>query len=212
MKIVWNTSNTQAIIDEVRLNGTAPAITKKLNASGYATFCSQYPLDFTGYASADYSAWEITDISESEDVYTITFNKLTSTIKGGQGILLKGTANATVTLTSSNSENVLSDNLLEGTLAPTYVTAGEYYGLSGNNFVRVATSTVPAGKALLSADWVSAASVKAFNFVFEDDADGIRTIENVSIEEAAQIFDLSGRRLNKMQKGINIVNGRKVLK
>ena len=213
LKIVWNTSNTQAIIDEVQLKGTAPAITKTLNASGYGTFCSEYPLDFTGYATADYSAWEITNINESEDVYTITFNKLTGTIKGGQGILLKGTANATVTLTSSNSTNVLDNNLLVGTTAPTYVTVGEYYGLSGNNFVRVATSTVPAGKALLPVDEVDGSSpVKAFTFIFEDDADGIRTIENVSIEEAAQIFDLSGRRLNKMQKGINIVNGRKVLK
>ncbi len=189
----------------------SPTESVKLNASGYATFCSEYPLDFSDYATDDYSAWEITDISESAGVYTITFNQLTGTIKGGQGILLKGTANATVTLTSNSSTNVLSSNLLEGILAPTYVTAGEYYGLSGQNFVPVAASTVDAGKALLPASALGGGSVKAFNFVFEDNATGIRTVETVSPEEAAQIFDLSGRRLNKIQKGINIVNGKKVL-
>ena len=186
-------------------------ISKTLNSSGYATFCSEYPLDFSDHATADYSAWEITNISESAGVYTITFNQLTGAIKGGQGILLKGTPNATVTLTSANSSTKLNDNKLVGTLAPTYVEAGEYYGLSGQNFVPVAASTVPAGKALLPASALGGGSVKAFNFVFEDNATGIRTVETVSPEEAAQIFDLSGRRLNKMQKGINIVNGKKVL-
>lgn len=206
--ITINDKNKSVYVKSITVTS---AITKPLNSFGYATFCSEYPLDFTGYATADYSAWEITDISESAGVYTITFNQLMGTIKGGQGILLKGEAGATVTIPSTSSKNVLSSNLLKGTLAPTYVTAGEYYGLSGQNFVRVAASTVDAGKALLPASALGGGSVKAFNFVFEDNATGIRTIETVSPEEAAQIFDLSGRRLNKMQKGINIVNGKKVL-
>ena len=206
--ITINDKNKSVYVKSITVT---PAITKTFNASGYATFCSEYPLDFRGHATADYSAWEITNISESEGVYTLTFNQLTGTIKGGQGILLKGEAGATVTIPSASSENVLSSNLLVGTLAPTYVTAGEYYGLSGQNFVRVAESTVPAGKALLPASFIDGSPVKAFNFVFEDNATGIRTVETVSPEEAAQIFDLSGRRLNKIQKGINIVNGKKVL-
>ncbi len=206
---VTSSHNTQ--ITKIVVYFATPAITKTLNSSGYATFCSEYPLDFSDYATADYSAWEITAISESEGVYTLTFNQLMGTIKGGQGILLKGEAGATVTIPSASSDNVLSSNLLKGTLAPTYVEAGEYYGLSGQNFVPVAASTVPDGKALLPASALGGGSVKAFNFVFEDNATGIRTVETVSPEEAAQIFDLSGRRLNKIQKGINIVNGKKVL-
>ena len=101
--------------------------------------------------------------------------------------------------------------MLEGTLAPTYVADGTYYGLSGNSFKSINAGNVKAGKAILDAGWVTS-SVKVFTFIFEDDATGIRTVETVSAEEAAQIFNLAGQKLSKMQKGINIVNGKKVLK
>lgn len=190
----------------------SPTESVTLNASGYATFCSLYPLDFTDYATAGYSAWEVTDISESAEVYTVTFNHLTGTIKGGQGILLKGTAGETVTINSCNSENTLGDNLLEGTTAPTYVTSGDYYGLSGKNFVPVNTGTVKAGKALLDADWIPDPSlVKSFTFVFNDTATGITETRQATREEVEAIFNLGGQRMSKMQRGINIVNGKKVL-
>ena len=208
---VTNGNNTQ--ITSIKLYFTdvySESVT--LNGSGYATFCSLYPLDFTNYATADYSAWEVTGISESAGVYTITFNQLKGKIKGGQGILLKGTAGETVTIASCDSENTLGDNLLEGTTAPTYVTSGDYYGLSGENFVPVNTGTVKAGKALLDADWIPNPSlVKSFIFVFNDDATGITETRTATREEVEAIFNLGGQRLQKMQRGVNIVNGKKVL-
>ena len=53
--------------------------------------------------------------------------------------------------------------------------------------------------------------VKAFYFT-ADDATGIDTIENgqLTIDNAA-IYNIAGQRVSKMQKGINIVNGKKVL-
>lgn len=77
--------------------------------------------------------------------------------------------------------------------------------------------TIQAGKAYLrirSSDLAQMpSSVKGFSIVFNDDeptgiADmegGIEKIENI------EIYNLAGQRLNKMQKGINIVNGKKVL-
>ena len=52
--------------------------------------------------------------------------------------------------------------------------------------------------------------VKGFAFGLEDDATGIQAIENAA--ENGAIYNLAGQRINKMQKGINIVNGKKVLK
>ena len=183
-------------------------LTATLNATtGYATYCSAYPLDFS--ATKGYSAWQITDIKGT----TISFDKVTGSVKGGTGLFLKGTPGATVTLTSVDSENTLDGNLLEGTLAPTYVTEDEYYGLKGDNFVKVNSGIIPAGKAILDADWIetSAGEVKAFTFIFNDVTTGVRTIETVSAEEAAKIFNLGGQRMSNMQRGINIVNGKKVL-
>lgn len=210
LKIVWNTSNTSAIIDEVDLTGDAsPSESVKLNASGYATFCTQYPLDFSGYATADYSAWQITAANSSTGV--ITFSQITSKIKGGQGILLKGTANATITIPSDDSSTNLSGNKLVGTLAPTYVLNESAYGLSTSSFVKNnAAGCIPTGKAYLPASALASSGVKSFTFVFED-ADGVREIRKVSREVVDQIFDLSGRRQQKIQRGINIVNGKKVV-
>ncbi len=180
--------------------------TVTLNAYGYATFCSLYALDFS--EADDYSAWEITDIEGS----TITFSQITGSIKGGQGILLKGSAGQTLTIPSRSSSVVLADNLLEGTTAPTYVEGDTYYGLKGNNLVRVAASVVPAGKALVAAGGVSA-DVKAFTFVFEDDEDGIKELDNCELVNSSNchIFNLAGQRVSKAQRGIYVVNGKKRL-
>lgn len=177
----------------------------KLNGSGYATYCSEYPLDFSDYATADYSAWQITGVNTTNG--EITFTQITGDIKGGQGILLKGEAGKTVTLTSADSENTLTGNRFVGTLAPTYVAAESYFGLKANAFVPVNAGTVPAGKALLP---FIAKGIKSFTFVFED-ATGIKTVEKVSAAEAEAIFNLAGQRIQQPQKGINIINGRKVV-
>jgi alpha-amylase len=214
LKIVWNTSNTQAVIDEVQLSGTSAAtLSATLNSSGYATFCSEYPLDFTDYETADYSAWQLTGVSGE----TITFSQITGTVKGGTGILLKGTGGADVTLTSTASSTTLDDNLLVGTLAPTYVASGDYYGLSGNEFMRVNAGTVDAGKALLPASAVGGDEVKNFVFVFEEDATGIEETLSNSHLKGENIYNLAGQMVNgksvngKLPKGIYIVNGKKVM-
>lgn len=48
------------------------------------------------------------------------------------------------------------------------------------------------------------------NLVIQDFIDGVSPIKETE-EEATIIYNLAGQRLNKMQKGINIVGGRKVL-
>ena len=119
-----------------------------------------------------------------------------------------GTADATVTLNSIASSNILSTNKLVGTLAPTYVAADEFYGLSGNEFVKVNAGKVPAGKALLSAAEVG--GVKALSLEFEG-TDGIsETVKSEKMNNA--IYDLSGRRVVKPTKGLYIVNGKKIVK
>ena len=59
--------------------------------------------------------------------------------------------------------------------------------------------------------------VKEFKLCFdgEDSADGIGKIQNSKFKiqnEADAIYNLAGQRLSKMQRGINIVNGKKILK
>jgi len=63
-------------------------------------------------------------------------------------------------------------------------------------------STIAARKAYITCS----SGVKAF--FFDDDATGI---SNVNVNANEKIYNLAGQRLNKMQKGINIVGNKKVL-
>ena len=68
-----------------------------------------------------------------------------------------------------------------------------------------ATGTIPAGKAY----YQSTSGVKAFYFA-GDDATSINEELRMKSEESS-IYNVAGQRLQKMQKGINIVNGKKIL-
>ncbi len=67
---------------------------------------------------------------------------------------------------------------------------------------------IPAGKAYLQ--YTGGNAVKGFTFVFdEDDATGIQGVQGVQEVQGA-IYNIAGQRINKMQRGINIVNGKKI--
>ena len=184
----------------------------RLNASGYATFAGPYAADYSD--ASPFSAWQVTEVNGE----AITFGQITGQAAAGTGVLLKGEAGTTVNIALTNlndGTDYSTTNQLVGITTPTAITAGTYYGLSGNTFVRVNPGTVPARKALLPAGVVNAASgVKALTFVFND-ADGIEAISNEEIVNSQSLnskcYSLSGQRLAKPQRGINIVDGKKVV-
>lgn len=179
-----------------------------LNTSGFATYASTHPLDFSN--TSNYTAWQIMGVSGN----VINFQQITGAVAAGTGVFLKGTAGESVEMPFASMGDELNTNKLVGITAATNIASGEYYGLSGSNFVKVNAGTVPAGKALLPAEVVDEATsggdVKALMFVF-DHIDGVRSIETVSAEAAAEVFNLAGQRISSRKPGINIVNGKKVL-
>ena len=101
--------------------------------------------------------------------------------------------------------------LLTGVYEDTQAPVGSYVlqNLEKVGFYQVAEGaqpTVGANHCYLS---VPASGIKAF-FLGSDDATGISGLDaNANLN--GNIYNIAGQRLNKMQKGINIVNGRKVL-
>jgi len=157
-------------------------------------------------------------------------------IPAATGVVLKTTAaiteNATYEFEVTTTEGeVDTDNMLLGTDDTATTTApegstGEYkfYALSLNSsnaagsvgfYYRKGCSngedfTNGAHKAYLAVPVAQAAGVKGFSF--SEDTDGIRQIENgQSAIDNAAIYNLNGQRVNKAQKGIYIVNGKKVV-
>ena len=97
--------------------------------------------------------------------------------------------------------------LLTGVYAPVEITEG--YVMQNQKgkvgFYKVdSAKTVPANKCYLT---VSDSNVNAF---FLDQETAIQAVEALAAGKA-QIFDLQGRQQQKLQKGLNIVNGVKVL-
>ena len=101
--------------------------------------------------------------------------------------------------------NIAND--LKGTDADTAADGTMYIlanGADGVGFYK-AEGTIPAGKAYFQ----STSGVKAF-FFDGDDATGISGVDaNLNANDA--IYNIAGQRIQKMQKGINIINGKKVL-
>ena len=86
-----------------------------------------------------------------------------------------------------------------------YVLANKNHGIG---FYKTGGSgKVPEGRAYLDN---SGSSVKeAYLFSFDDEETAIANV-NVNGNNAA-IYNMAGQRISKLQKGINIVNGKKVL-
>ena len=74
-------------------------------------------------------------------------------------------------------------------------------------FYLASSGSIKAGKAYLEAG----VDVKAFFFAGED-ATGISEIAKEEATENGAIYNLAGQRIGKVQKGINIIGGKKVLK
>lgn len=210
-------------LDEITDNhytGIASTYPVTLNAVGGANYATLYlPFDVTtdantkayyigsttnGYAQLT----ELTDGEIAANTAVLLINETASS----------ATFNVTSGLTQQISE---SDNHLKGTLTSMSLDLSDgtnYYSLgkieSQIGFYKFSggTITLGANKAYLDTTAPSNPGVKGFVFDF-DDATSINELRMKDEESnVGAIYNLSGQRMSKMQKGINIVGGKKVLK
>jgi len=112
------------------------------------------------------------------------------------------------------TENSYTVGLLTGVYASMAVPTGSYVLQTLNEkqaFYIVDAEdpiTVPVNRAYLTVS--SGGDVKAFFFDLGE-ADAIRSIDNGELTmDNAEIFNLAGQKMSKLQRGVNIVNGKKV--
>ncbi len=186
----------------IQLYKKVETVTASITAAGYATFANAKAVDFTGTGvkvmTAQYANGKIT--------YTEVTSKQ---VPAGAAVILQGTEGtyyATVIAEAADLQN----NDLQVNLNGNITSDGTYYCLAnksnGVGFYKVANGTiVKQGKAYLKIP----AGAKDF-FSINDETDGIGQIE-MGQTSNAEIYNLSGQRVNKAQKGIYIVNGKKVV-
>ena len=132
-------------------------------------------------------------------------------ITANQPVLINATEGTyTFKSNGTTNNNSLVEGALTGVYATTAVPAGSYI-LWANathpiGFYLSNSSTVAANRAYLTAD---GAGVKSFSIVYDDET-GIDMVQGSRFKiQDSRIFNLSGQRLSKARKGINIVNGKK---
>ena len=172
-----------------------------VNGKSYATFCAPF-----GVTVADTKA---NTLKMDASKKFVTLNEIAE-VPANTGVLLvneTGATTATVTIKDDATATV-SDNALVGTLAPHAKEAGDLF--LGNNegvvgFYDWAGTSLVANRAYIPA--AKAAGLRAL--LFDNTTTGVNaaTLNNAS----QKIFDLQGRRVEKAQKGLYIVNGKKVV-
>ncbi len=179
------------------------------NSAKYATFCAPAEVAIP----ADVTAYVVGSVDEHGQ---LTLKELTGTIPANCPVVL----NSEITYT--NAIKITSKDLVKGTpnaglltgvFTKTKVAEGNY--ILQKNDGKVGFYKVAEGSDINARAWsayltVPASSVKAYYLSEEGAATAIETIDALTSGKA-EIYDMSGRKLTKLQKGINIVNGKKVM-
>lgn len=178
--------------------GGAPVV---INASGYATACSAKALDFSAVEGVE-AVFTVSKVADN----TATLSPIESKqVPAEAGVVVKGTSGTVFVPFAEGSVDALGTNLLKGVTSATAIEEGCYI-LQGEEFVSCIAGTLPAGKAYLPASVASGA--KAFTFDFGEST-GINEVKAAKADGA--IYSISGVRVAEPQKGVYIMNGRKVI-
>ncbi len=173
-------------------------IVKQISEAGYATLYVadtdvEIPAGITANAGVLEGNWLVMKAIEGK-------------IAAGDAVILKGDAGIYSFVPTTGATKAAANDL-KGAAVDTEAT-GKYVLAQPENeavgFYLANGGKIAAGKAYLE---LPAAGVKAFFFAEEETG-----IANVNVKEnQTPVYNLAGQRINKLQKGINIVGGKKVL-
>ena len=191
-------------VGPIKITKTEPI---EVSEAGFATYASDYDLDYSGLAVKAYKA--------SVKGTDITF-KMVTTVPAGEGVLLQGAADtynvpvaASAVAAWADSENAF----IRGTGATVASGTGPYNyilnnGANGVGFYKANGQTVAKNRAYLQSTVLGA----RLSFSFDDEAGeatGISEVKDVKADAA--IYNLNGVRVKNMTKGLYIMNGKKVV-
>ena len=194
-----------------------------ISTAGMATFSSRFSLDFS-----EIEGMKAYVVSEFEPETKTLVMESVDEVPAQTGLLLKGTPGTYTVPVIDEAEytcNLLVPITRDIILQPTETIDDEEYTnfvltrYNGNvGFYRFDTpQSYSAGKAYLQIETSlvekandGSSEVTAFNMIFDDDATGMESLINLNNHQNNKIYNLSGQRLQKLQKGINIVNGKKM--
>ncbi|MBO4549163.1 MAG: DUF4465 domain-containing protein, partial [Bacteroidaceae bacterium] len=175
-----------------------------VSSVGYATYVTKKNVDFS---KADVEAYSVTESTTEGYVHLDPIDAAPT----GEAVLVKAAEGAYVLPTAATTPAALIGNLLKPAVEDVVADGSQYIlakpeGEEVGFYQATSGTTIAAGKGYLE---FTSSPVKAFYF----DGDGATGIENLNVKanHNEPIYNVAGQRLQKMQRGINIINGKKVL-
>ena len=205
------------------------------NDNGSSFKATEYKIHEVEVGTADYATLYLGSkvfIPETVEAYVVSeatgnyasLTQVTGSLPANTGVILKGEGTHQF-ITSADAATTIESNLLAGSVENTYVAGPAYVLANGTNGVGLYKATLNkdaegavgtthflnnANKAYLPAATGAESRFLVFNFG-DDNATAIDGIEAESTANVV-VYDLVGRRVQKAQKGLYIVNGKKVIK
>jgi hypothetical protein len=189
-------------------------------ASGLGTFSAAENV----IIPAGLTAYYCTTLKTYEDgKLGVRVFRLNGIIPANTGVLLEGSPGLSYPLTATTVEAAApAGNSLVAVVESEHIPAtnGEYtnFMMKGGKFIRIAddNASMPANRAYLPllTSAISGSNAKEIMLYWNDEeATGIERMRNVENEimRNGNIYNLNGQKLSAPQKGINIINGRKVI-
>ena len=188
-----------------------------VGTAGYATYASDNALDFT---DSNIKAYIAITKGDGTGVNFTQINK----VPANTGVLLYKDGGATEEIPvfdGTGADATTGNKFVRGTGGTVATDDGDNYnyilnnGSNGIGFYRAHGNKVAANRAYISIPKSESASL-AKDFIsmpgFDDDPTGVNDVIGKTENGRCEIYNLAGQRINKLQKGINIINGKKILK
>lgn len=201
------------MLQSIKVYAPATDINVTIGEAGLATYTPSVALDFTN--ATDIAAYKA---SVSGDVVNLT---RVNTVAAGEGVLIRslngGAASEDIAVATEAVEKA-ADNMFIGTLTDIEALASEADGFAnyilndgemGLGFYQANDQKVAAGKAYLQVPAASANRIMFFSL--DGETTGISNVE-VEAEQGEKVYyNLNGQRIDTPDKGLYIVNGKKVI-
>ena len=184
-----------------------------VGTAGYATFASDVALDLSTLTEG-FTAYIATGITAG----AVTMTSTTDKVPAGTGLLIKGSGDFTITETRDETTAPTTNYLVgvteDGVVSASTASIFHYVFAIQDDvvaFYNIASdANITAGKAYLESETDLKAAGARLAIVFENETSGISALKQ---ERAAdRYYDLTGRRISTLTKGLYIKNGKKVIK
>lgn len=129
-------------------------------------------------------------------------------------VTAKGTYSASAVSVPVTTEDTYTNGELVGTYKSMSAVQGSYVLQKHDNRVAfyLVDGTQPTVKPFRAYIKAQAADARMMRVIFDDEETGVESLTTDDEQQTTVIYDLSGRRVQKAQKGIYIINGKKTMK